>query len=132
MVKYIPGPFVGQLSGKAGNTVASHSKTGSYLRTRVVPTNPRSARQTLVRNDVQELSQSWKNLTDAQRAGWDGLGAQSGKVNKQGQAYTLSGFQAYLSININLRQLGAADVQTAPALGAVAQLTSVSVTASAA
>lgn len=127
-VKYVPGPFIGQLSGTLGNTVASHNRNGSYLRARVVPVNPNTARQTLFRNNVQELAQLWKTCTAAQQNAWRSLGDQMERLNPQGQTYTLSGFQAFMSNNQNRRLLSIADTLVAPAMPTVDVLTSMTLT----
>lgn len=115
-MKYVPGLMVGQLSGKAGNTVASHNRFGSYLRTRVVPVNPNTPNQTEVRVDLEDLSEGWKALTAEQRAAWTALGAQMERLDRLGQTYTLTGLQAWTSLNMTLRATGGADVTDAPAM----------------
>lgn len=115
-MKYVPGLMVGQLSGKAGNTVASHNRFGSYLRTRIVPVNPNTPNQTEVRVDLEDLSEGWKALTAAQRAAWTSLGAQMERVDRLGQVYTLTGLQAWTSLNMSLRATGGTDLVDAPAM----------------
>ena len=100
-MKYVPGPFVGQLSGSQGNTTASHNKFGSYLRNRVVPVDPRTAKQLAVRALIQGFSEFWRTLSQAQRDGWSFLGDQMTRLDTQGQSYTLTGLQAFTSINMN-------------------------------
>lgn len=125
-MKYTPGLMVGQLSGKAGSTVASHNRNGSYFRSRTIPANPNTSAQATQRNNVQELSQTWRTLTDEQRTAWAGLGAQMTRLDRQGNAYTLTGNQAFMSVNRNLRLLGLADVSDAPLFTGDLNVTSVS------
>lgn len=115
-MKYIPGLMVGQLSGKAGNTVASHNRWGSYLRTRVQGVNPSTPLQTAVRVDLEDLSEGWKALTEAQRDAWTALGAQMVRTDTLGGTYTLTGLQAWTSLNMTNRTVGQSDVTDAPAM----------------
>ena len=115
-MKYVPGLMVGQLSGKAGNTVASHNRFGSYLRTRIVPVNPNTPNQTEVRANLEDLSEMWKGLTAEQRAAWTDLGSQIERVDRLGSVYTLTGLQAFTSLNMTLRSTGGTDLTDAPGM----------------
>lgn len=94
-----------------------------------MPVNPNTAKQSAVRNNIQELSQAWKDLTVSQRTGWIALGAQMTRQDSLGQAYNLTGLQAFTSLNMNLKTAGASALFDAPALHAVNQLDSITVTA---
>jgi len=128
-MKYLPGLMVGELSGSAGNTTASRNRNGAFLRTRVMPVNPNTALQSAVRANLQGNAQNWKALTDAQRAGWTALGLLIVRSDSLGRTYTLTGLQAYISINQTLFQLGVAQVSSAPAYTSPANLLTVAVTA---
>jgi len=65
---------------------------------------------------MQDLSQAWKALTAVQRAGWADLGAQMPRQDSQGVTYFMTGLQAFTSLNMLNRVVGAADVSTAPAV----------------
>lgn len=106
----------GQFSGSQGNTVASHNKNGSYLRNRIIPVDPRTAKQLAVRALIQGFSEFWRTLSQAQRDGWSFLGDQMTRLDTQGQSYTLTGLQAFTSINMNRDVLSLAISQDAPAL----------------
>jgi len=58
----------------------------------------------------------WRTLTDAQRAGWEALGAQMLRTDSLGQSYSLNGFGAFLSVNTTLVAAGDAQTLAAPAL----------------
>ena len=115
-MKYVPGPMFGQFSGSQGNTTASHNKFGSYTRNRIIPVDPRTAKQLAVRALIQGFSEFWRTLSQAQRDGWKFLGDQMQRLDTQGQSYTLTGLQAFTSINMNRDVLGLAVSQDAPAL----------------
>jgi hypothetical protein len=59
---------------------------------------------------------AWRALTDAQRAGWLSLGLMISRTDSLGQVYTLTGFQAYCSVNNNKLDAGDAVVAAAPAI----------------
>lgn len=113
-MKYVPGLMVGQLSGKAGSTVASRNRAGSYFRTRTIPKLVRNAKTTGVRALFTGNSQAYRDLTDGQRAGWASLGAQLTRKNSLGETIRLTGSQAYQSINANLFNTGQSTVPDAP------------------
>jgi len=133
-MKYVPSQLgVGQMSGKAGNNVASRNRFGSYIRIRVNGTNPNTALQQAARTSLATYSAGYRALTQAQRDGWTALGAQITRTDSLGQTYTLTGLQAYVSVNRNLVTIGGAAVTTAPSItGIPASLLSVTVTATAA
>jgi hypothetical protein len=120
----------GQMSGKAGSTVASRNRNGSYVRTRVTPMLVQNALTTAVRSDFSVIASRWRTLTDAQRAGWATLGGFISRQNSIGTTYTLTGLQAYESVNRNLLTVGGAIVDTAPAYTQPAAIASLTVTAS--
>jgi len=127
-MKYTPGLMVGELSKKAGNTVASHNRNGPYFRTRTVPTNPRTTLQTIIRDRVSTNSAAWRALTAAQRAGFTALGTGMTRIDSLGRTYNLTGEQAYQSINLNRFLLGSAALSTAPTLDTPAALLSITPT----
>ena len=121
--------MVGQLSGKAGNTVASRNKAGSYFRTRVVPKLVRNDLTTAVRANLAYLAQNYRNLTPSEQNGWIALGNNLIRLNSLGATYSLTGLQAYESVNRNLFTLGSAFVDSAPVYAPPAALTSLTLTA---
>ena len=109
-------------------TTSSRNRFGQYRRTRAAPVNPRSTAQGLVRAHMAANSAAWRALTSDQRAGWGSLGAMIQRTDALGQAYTLTGFQAYCSINgVNLAA-GNAIVAAAPALSTPAALLTATIT----
>lgn len=128
-MKYVPSQTVGQLSGSAGSTTASRNRNGSYFRNRTMPVNPNTTIQALQRTIFATYSLGWRNLSDAQRGGWESLGAQMTRTDSLGQQQTLTGIQAYISINRNLTMIGGTILSTAPTLASPANLLTVTVTA---
>lgn len=115
-MKYVPSAMIGQLSRSAGSTTASRNRFGSYLRNRVQPMNPNTARQSDVRATLSGASSGWRLLTQAQRDGWTTLGSQMTRVDSLGQTYTLTGLQAYTAQYINAATIGQGGISDAPAM----------------
>lgn len=114
IIKY-GGGIVDARGSVAGNTF-SRNRFGAYLRSRVVPVNPNSSRQQVVRAAVQAITQRWKDtLTDAQRAGWATYAAAIPWLNKLGETQYLTGFNMYVRTNTFLTQIGGSLVDAAPA-----------------
>jgi hypothetical protein len=103
-------------SGSVAGVTSSRNRFGQYRRTRATPVNPNSTFQGSVRNRLADNSAAWRALSDAQRAGWESLGAMISRTDSLGQSYTLNGFQAYCSVNNNNLAAGSAVVSTAPAI----------------
>lgn len=103
-------------SGSQADTTASRNRYGQYYRTRATPVNPNTTAQGAARGRLSAAAAAWRALTDAQRLGWDTLGSQMQRTDALGQTYTLSGFQAYVSVNANLALVGDAALDDAPAL----------------
>lgn len=111
-MKYLGDPS----SGSQAGTTASRNRFGQYKRTRAIPVNPSTPQQLVQRARMSTNAAGWRALTDAQRAGWESLGAGISRTDALGQAYTLNGFMAYCSVNNNNLDAGNAIVSTAPAI----------------
>jgi hypothetical protein len=131
MAKYTPSAILGQLSKSAGSTTFGHNRNGSYLRTKVIPTNPRRTLQTVQRGIVSGFASLYRTLTAAQRNGWAALGAGITRNDSLGNPYTLTGLQAYISVNRNIRIYGGTAVTDAPTLTIPSAITLGSVIATA-
>lgn len=108
------GAIVVDGSGKINGFVASKNKSGNYFRTKTSPTQPRTADQLAVRSLLSSLSQSWRDLTEAQRAAWNSATSLYKSSNIFGDMKEMSGFNLYQRINNNLSQIGSAIVDTPP------------------
>lgn len=75
-----------------------------------------TSEQQKVRDRLANNAQRWSSLTDAQRAGWTSLGANMTRTDTLGSTYSLTGFQAYVSVNQNILSYGGTQVDDAPAL----------------
>lgn len=123
-MKYVPSALIGQLSRSQGSTTASRNRFGSYFRNRVTPTNPNTEAQTAQRVLMAGFSEAWRALTDLQRAAWTTLGQSITRQDSLGETYTLTGLQAYVSINRNRAVQGLGSTSTPPLLASIAAITS--------
>lgn len=59
-------------SGSLGGLTFSHNRGGMYVRARVVPVNPNTPAQGVIRQQMANATNRWANtLTAAQRDGWE-------------------------------------------------------------
>lgn len=127
-MKYLGNPQ----SGSQAGTTASHNRFGQYLRTRAIPVNPASTQQGLARARLGVAAAAWRALTDAQRAGWRDLGLSMTRTDSLGSSYTLTGVQAFVSVNSSNAAAGNAQVSDAPALVTPSSLLTATITLTAA
>jgi hypothetical protein len=117
-------PIFSSMRGKLGGAVGAVSRGGvAYLRSLVIPGNPRTLFQTTVRLVLTSLAAAWKSiLNDSQRAAWAAIAGA-----------TSSGIDAYVKANTQLILGGGDRVDAAPdSLALVTTpITSVAVDASA-
>lgn len=119
-------------SGSEAGTTASRNRFGQYMRRRAVPVQPRTPAQLNQRALQTTNAAAWRDLTDAQRAGWLSLGLMMSRTDALGQTYDLNGFLAYCSINNNKLAAGDAAVSAAPAIITPGDLLTVTLTLTAA
>jgi len=102
--------------GKLGGHVFSKTKSGAAVRTKVTPLNPQTTAQALARSLFGVVSQSWRLLSDTNRASWNNATLDIAKTNVFGDQYFSSGKNYFQEINTNLLSVGEAALETAPAV----------------
>ena len=107
---------VGDARKKIGGVVFTKGHSGSVVRRKTSPIQPRTQPATTVRSAFTQFAKDWSGaLTAAQRAAWNALASQVTKSNKLGNKHTLTGLQLFQSLNRNLSTIGVAEIQTPPA-----------------
>ena len=96
------GSIVTDGSGKLGGHVYSKNRGGNYVRTNVVPSNPRTAAQVLARSRFGQASSGWKALTAQQREAWEEFARSNPYTDSLGQQRHLSASSAYTRSSNNL------------------------------
>lgn len=96
------------LNGKLGGTVYANNKGGAYVRTHVIPTNPRTQQQTKTRANFSNSSKLWGTLDAGQKAAWDSYAVSFFSPKRRKIGVTYSGFSAFQSLNNSFAQASAA------------------------
>jgi len=123
-MKFIPGSTVAAASGSVGGCTYSRNRYGAYIRNRSVPVNPGSDQQNEVRSFLSVLVAAWTSvLTEAQREAWRTWAANTPQIDSLGQAYTMTGQNAYIKANALQLLIGQTRIDTAPSVFAGAALT---------
>lgn len=91
--------LVTQGTGSIGGMTMSKNKQGYYMRARTVPSNPKTIRQTAVRNGLSALAAAWATLTGTQQLGWNLYAKNVAVVLDNGQTKILSGFNWFVGAN---------------------------------
>lgn len=115
--------------GKIGGHVASKNRGGAYLRTKVSPINPQTARQSAVRSELTGFSQGFRSLTSDQIASWNNAVSNFTNTDIFGDVKKPSGINLYVKLNMNLAQIGASAITDPPLPSAVTPVDSLTLTA---
>jgi len=111
---------------KIGGHVASKNRGGSYLRTKVSPSQPSSTYTAAIRSRLAAISAGWRALTEAQRLAWNDAVGSFKKTDIFGNSRNPSGFNLHQELNNNLVNVGTAQITTPPLPAAVATMSSAS------
>jgi len=126
-----PSAIIAEARGKCGGAVFSRNTYGAYVRTKVTPTNPSTSNQQSVRSQLTEISQYWRQLTDAQRSAWESLAKEVSRTNIFGDSVAYTAFNLFQVVNRNLQTIGEAIIDDAPSIEAIESVTSLTLTAAA-
>lgn len=127
MAKIKFGMMMTDARGKLGGQVFSKNRGGSYVRTKVTPSNPRTLAQMESRNILGTVSSAWNGLTVAQRASWNSAVDEFKRTDVFGDLKTPSGKNLFTRLNKNLEQAGLAMLTLAPAKEEIAPITATAV-----
>lgn len=115
-MKAVLSPLYQSLRGKLGQSAVNYPYGGrQFVRGYVIPTNPQTAMQTLVRQYFAEVSTAFSSITANERAGWDTINADHLLTDKDGKPYKAGAKGWYTAINSLRKLAGQAIVDTAPA-----------------
>lgn len=103
-------------SGKFGQAIYQGGKFGQVVRIRAIPTNPRTADQTLARGILNTQSKGWRALTQNQMAAWNAAALEVMSKSRLGMKGNLSGHQLFVKVNASLLTIGGAAVSAPPAV----------------
>ena len=100
--------------GKLGGHVAAQNRGGSYLRTKVTPSNPQSTFQTGVRNLFGSISAGWSDLAAPDRNAWNNAVDNWKNTNIFGDLKIPSGKALYQRLNQQAQVVGYSALTTPP------------------
>lgn len=115
MAKINFGGVVQDARGKQNGLVYSRNGSGAYVRAKVSPVQPNTARQLAVRAAFAANSKRWSGtLTQAQRNQWTAFAAANPITDVFGNSVTLNGLAMFNRLNQILSVIGMAVVLTPP------------------
>lgn len=126
MAKIKTTAIVADIRGKLNGSVFSKNRGGSFVRTKVTPSNPQTSFQAAVRSVLGGLAQGWRSLTQAQRSAWNAAVSNYTGTDIFGDIKTPSGINLYTKLNANLAEAGQAYISTPPLPQGAASLTTLS------
>lgn len=107
----------GDIRGSIGGKVYSRNRYGPYIKNRVKPVNPNTARQQAARLNFSDIAEHWSStLTAAERTAWNLYGASVPVVNRLGQQIYLSGFNHFIRSNTPIKQVAGIVVEAGPTI----------------
>lgn len=87
-------------SGSIAGTTSSRNRFGQYKRTRAIPVQPRTPKQTSNRALLILGSSSWKTLSDTDRTGWNDYAQQITRSGRMGSGYSPTGAMLYAGATV--------------------------------
>lgn len=114
MAKIKFGMMMTDASGKLGGQVFSKNAGGSYVRTKVVPSNPQTTAQMNVRSIFAGITSGWSALLEIQRQSFRNAVDQFKTTDVFGDLKAPTGKALYQRLNQNLSLVGQPLLQTAP------------------
>jgi hypothetical protein len=96
------------------SAVVCTGRYGLVSRRRVIPTNPRTQRQTEVRRHLAEQARRFGHLTNEQIAAWNAAATTYRSHPRQGQSGPLKGLHLFIRVNCKLALFGLEPLDTPP------------------
>ncbi len=116
MAKIQFGNIVADARNAVGGIVYSRNTWGAYIRQKVSPVQPRTARQVEQRANLSELAKRWGQvLTEEQRESWRQFAAAFPIIDVFGNSVALTGIAAYQRVNRVRALLGLPPLDDPPA-----------------
>ena len=109
------------MSGSAKGVTASSNKGAIFIRSRGTGSKKRTADQATIKSIFRLLTQSWKNLNQAQIVAWNNAAKSQSGRRVLGQKAQLTGSNLYLRLNFWVVRCGGQPLTTPPELSGVEQ-----------
>lgn len=115
MARVTYGALITELAGSIGGITFQRNSSGSIARLKPnMPVNS-TAPQQLQQNKLSQLISQWPSLSSADKLSWETFAGLHNHVNEFSDVKHLSGFQWFMSCNLNLLIVGESVITTAPA-----------------
>jgi len=112
-----PGPTIADIRGSINGVTFSRNRAGMIARQRVVPTNPRTANQTLVRDQMADLQAYYRNtLSATEQAQWETAVLTYPRKNKLGDNFQLTPINLFMLVNMPLLMVGGTVLDVPPSV----------------
>lgn len=118
-MKYTPSIAFEEMSGSAKGVTAAKVRGRKYIRNRGTGGTTRSSSQASVKSVFKVLSQSWKNLSNAQILAWNALALTQAGKSVLGTSSKISGANLFMRLNYWVVYCGGAILENPPALQGV-------------
>ena len=115
-MKYVPSIAFDEMSGSAKGVTAAKSRGRKYIRNRGYGGGVRTSAQAAVKSVFKQLTQNWKNLTNAQILSWNALAQTQAGKSVLGTASKISCANLYTRLNYWIVQTGGTALATPPTL----------------
>jgi hypothetical protein len=114
MAKTKLGGVVGAVSGKLAGMVFSHNRSGTYVRQKTSPVQPRTTRQMTQRAIFTNVTKAWRTLSLTVQNQWLDWAANHTVLDVFGDPLKLQGNSAFVRVNATLQTLGLPSITTPP------------------
>ncbi len=118
-MKYVPSIAFDEMSGSAKGVTAAKSRGRKYIRNRGYGGAARTAAQSSVKAIFKQLTQAWKNLSNAQILAWNALALTQAGKSVLGTASKITGANLFTRLNYWVVFCGGDIMQNPPTLQGV-------------
>ena len=118
-MKYVPSIAFDEMSGSAKGVTAAKSRGRKYIRNRGYGGSVRTTSQASVKAVFKQLSQAWKNLTNAQILAWNAAALSAEGKSVLGTKSKISGANLFMRLNYWVVFCGGNIMQNPPSLTGV-------------
>lgn len=115
-MKYVPSIAFDEMSGSAKGVTAAKSRGRKYIHNRGYGGGVRTSAQAAVKSVFKQLTQNWKNLTNAQILSWNALAQTQAGKSVLGTASKITGANLYTRLNYWIVQTGGVALATSPTI----------------
>ena len=118
-MKYVPSIAFDEMSGSAKGVTAAKTMGRKYFRNSGYGGSARTSAQASVKSIFKQLSQAWKNLTNAQILAWNALALTQAGKSVLGTSAKISGANLFTRLNYWVVACGGNVMQNPPTLQGV-------------